>query len=114
MRRVSPTLATGPCGTCQRIDLEDDFEFSRGRMGGKIFLEVYADYQNNRRSPSVLCFAGPFWHGAHYLIKIGISLAGFAALAVLIWTGRLDAALPFAAIALGFALYGMPSGRRGG
>jgi hypothetical protein len=49
-----------------------------------------------------------------FLTKICIGVAGFAALAVLILTGRLDAALPFAALALGFALYGTRSGRRGG
>ena len=46
--------------------------------------------------------------------KISISVAGFAALAVVVLTGRLDAALPFAAVVLGFALYGTPSGLRGG
>ena len=62
------------------------------RAGGWCFVRSV-------RNPWSLCVCCP------PLIKIGISLAGFAALAVLIWTGRLDAALPFAAIALGFALY---------
>jgi len=57
------------------------------------------------------------WHFCGYnadcmeriaLTKICIS--GFAALAVVISTERWDAVLPFAAVALGFALYGMSSG----
>ena len=48
------------------------------------------------------------------LTKICIGVAGFAGLAGVIFTGRWDTALPFAAIALAFALYGMPSGRLGG
>jgi hypothetical protein len=46
------------------------------------------------------------------LPKVYIGVAT-AALVVVILSGRWDAALPFAAVALGFALYGPPSGRLG-
>jgi len=65
--------------------------------------------------PACVVFrAGPFCMEPITLVKISISVAGFAALAVVVLTGRLDAALPFAAVVLGFALYGTPSGLRGG